>query len=387
MGSNYTQKHRNGLFLSIFTHRFVLNCNKMTSNNTWPVSAIPDFPELESKAVLRALVRARAALAELKGVARTIPDQSILINTLGIQEAKDSSAIENIITSLDELFKGELNLKQTPSNEAKEVQNYVEALKKGYLLIAKNKLLTNNDIIGIQEVLEKNRVGFRTTPGTSLLNARTKEVVYTPPQSFDEIIALMNELEKLINNDSYRNYDPLVKMAIIHYQFETIHPFYDGNGRTGRIINILYLIIADLLDFPTLYLSSYIIRNKPDYYRLLQEVRTQSNWEEWLLYMIDGVYITARDTILLIESLQVQIEDMKQKLRQEYKFYSHELLMNLFRHPYTKIEFVENELSVSRKTASNYLNTLAKDGILRKEKLGNGTYFVNEDLYHLFLMR
>ncbi|TXF88309.1 Fic family protein [Neolewinella aurantiaca] len=354
---------------------------------TWPTDKIPSSPDLESKPVLRALIRARATLAELKGVARTIPDQSILINTLGIQEAKDSSAIENIITSLDELFKGELNLKQLPSSEAKEVQNYVEALKMGCRLISSKKLLTNNDIIAIQEVLERNHAGFRTTPSTSLLNARTNEVVYTPPQSFDEISSLMAELEKLINDDNFRTYDPLVKMAIIHYQFETIHPFYDGNGRTGRIINILYLIISGLLDFPTLYLSSFIIRNKADYYRLLQEVRTNSNWEEWLLYMIDGIYITARDTIQLIESLQVQMMDMKQKLREGYKFYSHELLMNLFRHPYTKIEFVENELGVSRKTASNYLNTLAKDGILRKEKLGGGTYFVNEDLYHLFLMR
>ncbi|MEM9928618.1 MAG: Fic family protein [Bacteroidota bacterium] len=353
----------------------------------WPIDLIPNSPDLESRPVLRALVSARAALAELKGLARTIPDQSILINTLGIQEAKDSSAIENIITSLDELFKGELNLARTPNSQAKEVQNYVQALKTGYGLVKKHGLLTNNDIINIQAIIEKNRAGFRKTPGTSLLNAHTGEVVYRPPQQHAEIVRLMDELEKMINDTTYRDYDPLVKMAIIHFQFESIHPFYDGNGRTGRIMNILYLILNGLLDFPTLYLSSFIIKNKRDYYRLLQEVRTKRNWEEWLIYMIDAVAVTARDTIVLIEALQVQLQDMKQRLQSVYKFYSHELLMNLFRHPYTKIEFVERELGISRKTASLYLNTLAKDGILRKEKLGAGTYFVNEDLYHLFLMR
>jgi Fic family protein len=356
-------------------------------NKTWPIDEIPNSPDLETKAVLRALVKARAALAELKGIARLIPDQAILINTLGIQEAKDSSAIENIITSLDELFRGDLELGNTSYSSAKEVQNYVVALKTGFELTSKRKLLTNNDIIKIQAELEKNNAGFRTSPGTSLLNSRTGEVVYTPPQDITEINRLMSDLERMINEPDFRSYDPLVKMAIIHFQFETIHPFYDGNGRTGRIINILYLILSGLLDFPTLYLSNYIINNKQDYYRLLSEVRINSNWEEWLIYMVQGVAVTARDTINLIESLQLQIADMQRKLRGNYKFYSHELLMNLFRHPYTKIEFVEKELNVSRKTASGYLNRLAKDGILRKEKLGKQLYFVNEDLYHLFLMR
>ncbi|SEP88277.1 Fic family protein [Neolewinella agarilytica] len=353
----------------------------------WPIEKIPSSTELESKAVLRELVSARAALAELKGVARTIPDQSILINTLGIQEAKDSSAIENIITSLDELFKGDLQLSGNSSSEAKEVQNYVEALKKGFELISEKRLLTGNDIIKIQSVLEKNNAGFRRTPGTSLLNAYTKEVVYTPPQDFETISALMKDLEQLINNPDYRQYDPLVKMAIIHFQFESIHPFYDGNGRTGRIINILYLILSDLLDFPTLYLSNYIIHTKQRYYQLFQEVRLESNWEDWLIYIIRGVSLTAKDTINLIESLQLQITDMQRKLRSNYKFYSHELLMNLFRHPYTKIEFLERDLKISRKTASLYLNKLADDGVLRKERMGKHHYFVNEDLYHLFLTR
>ena len=197
----------------------------------------------------------------------------------------------------------------------------------------------------------------------------------------------MKDLEQLINDPEYRQYDPLVKMAIIHYQFESIHPFYDGNGRTGRIINILYLILVGLLDFPTLYLSHYIIHTKQEYYRLFQEVRLKSNWEEWLIYIIRGVALTAKDTINLIESLQLQITDMQLKLRSSYKFYSHELLTNLFRHPYTKIEFLERDLNVTRKTASLYLNTLAKDGVLRKEKLGKHHYFVNNDLYHLFLTR
>ncbi|MFK8163866.1 MAG: Fic family protein [Lewinella sp.] len=353
----------------------------------WTINKIPSSSELETRLVYRELVAARAALAELKGVADSMPNQAILVNTLGMQEAKDSSAIENIITTMDELFKISLALNRNPSPEAKEVQNYIVALKTGFSIVDKKKLLTSNSIISIQETLEKNNAGFRRTPGTALKNANTGETVYIPPQDYAEISSLMADLEKLINDDEYRDYDPLVKMAIIHFQFESIHPFYDGNGRTGRIINILYLILQGLLDYPILYLSNYIIKNKTDYYRLLQNVREKEDWESWLIYMIRSVKVTAEDTISMIRSQQLQMQDMKQRLKRQYKFYSYELLLNLFKHPYTKSDFLVRDVGVTKKTAAGYLNKMAEDGILRKEVIGNNTYYVNEDLYHLFLMR
>ena len=353
----------------------------------WPINKIPSAPELETRKVYRELLSARSALAELKGVADSLPDQSILVNTLGMQEAKDSSAIENIITTLDELFKDSLELNRRQSPEAKEVQNYIAALKTGFSIVQNKKLLTGNSIIAIQEVLERNRAGFRTTPGTQLKNARTGKVVYTPPQDFTTISDLMFDLEKLINDDTYRDYDPLVKMAIIHFQFESIHPFYDGNGRTGRIINILYLILQGLLDYPILYLSTYIIKNKSDYYQLLQDVRVKEDWESWIIYMVQSVRVTALDTIQMIRSQQLQMVDMEQRLKRDYRFYSYDLLLNLFKHPYTKTDFLVRDIGVTKKTAAGYLNRMAKDGILRKEEIGNNTYYVNEDLYHLFLMR
>jgi len=353
----------------------------------WPIDQIPSTPNLETRKVYKKVVEARAALAELKGLVGSIPNQSILINTLGIKEAKDSSAIENIITTLDELFKSELDLQNLPSSEAKEVQHYIFAMKRGFEIVRDRKILTTNGIIGIQQVLEANNAGLRRLPGTALRNARTGEVIYTPPQTYDEVSSLMGDLEKLINNPDFRDYDPLVKMAIIHFQFESIHPFYDGNGRTGRIINILYLILEDLLDYPVLYLSSYIIRNKSDYYQLLHAVREEEDWESWIIYMVQGVAVTARDTIDLIRNIQLQMKDMKFRLRSSYKFYSHDLLVNLFKYPYTKIDFVAKDLGVDRRTATKYLNRLANDGILIKNKIGRSIYYVNEDLYHLFLTR
>jgi len=353
----------------------------------WTISEIPTRENLESRAILKLLPNAHAALAELKGVAASIPNQSILINTIGLQEAKDSSAIENIITTHDELFKSELKLENIASREAKEVQNYVGALKRGFDLVKRRGILTSNMIIEIQGVLEHNDAGFRRTPGTELKNAATKEVVYTPPQEYDVICQLMGELEKMINDPAYSGYHPIVKMAIIHFQFESIHPFYDGNGRTGRIINVLYLILSGLLDLPILYLSSYIIKNKGNYYRLLQEVRDQGNWEEWIIYMVEGVRLTAIETIDIIQIIKLQMSDTKHLLRSNYKFYSQDLLNHLYQHPYTKIEFLESELGVSRATAGNYLNKLAQDGVLTKEKIGKSNYYINSDLFQLFSKR
>jgi Fic family protein len=359
----------------------------MNQNENWKLKELPLTVDIETKAVLKSLPSAHAALAELKGIASTIPNQIILVNTLGLQEAKDSSAIENIITTHDDLYKSELNLDSFNSLEAKEVQNYISALKKGFELIKTKGLITNNIIIEIQKELEGNSAGFRKLPGTALKNSSTGETIYTPPQDIDEINSLMKNLEKFINDPSMSDYDPIVKMAIIHYQFESIHPFYDGNGRTGRIINILYLIIEKLQNLPILYLSNYIIQNKADYYRLLQELRDNENWEEWLLFMINGIEKTSRETIELIIQIKDLMMEYKHKLRDNYKFYSQDLLNNLFKHPYTKIEFIVNDLNVSRITAANYLNKLAEDGILRKERIGTGNYYINEKLFNLLTKR
>lgn len=347
------------------------------------LNKLPLDKDVESRKILKKLASTHRALAELKGIISSIPNENILINTLGLQEAKDSSAIENIITTHDDIYKAELNLDGFKSLNAKEVQNYISALKVGFQLISKNKILTNNDIIQIQSVLENNNAGFRRLPGTALKNAKTGEVVYTPPQDYQIIQELMENLEKFINNETMSDFDPLVKMAIIHYQFECIHPFYDGNGRTGRIINVLYLVMNGLLDLPILYLSRYIIENKDEYYNLLQEVRETDNWENWILYLLNGSEQIAKETIVLISKIKNLIFEYKNILRDNYKFYSQDLLNNLFKHPYTKIEYLQNDLGVSRITASKYLNQLSKDGLLKKEKLGTGNYYINVKLFQI----
>ena len=359
----------------------------MGQDKNCTLKELPLDLEIETRKVLKRLPSAHAALAELKGIVSKIPSQNILINTLGLQEAKDSSAIENIITTNDDLYKSELNLDSFTTLNAKEVQNYVAAMRKGFELISQKGFLTNNIILKIQEGLEGNKAGFRKLPGTELKNSATGEVVYTPPQDYKDIERLMANLEKFINTRDKNELDPLVKMAIIHYQFESIHPFYDGNGRTGRIINILYLIQENLQHLPILYLSSYIIKNKLDYYRLLQKVREKDSWEEWFLFMINGIEQTSKETIDLILKISELMMSYKHKIRDNYKFYSQDLLNNLFKHPYTKIEFLVNDLNVSRITAANYLNKLADDGLLTKKKLGTANYYINEPLFNLLTNR
>jgi Fic family protein len=325
-------------------------------------------------------------LAELKGVALTIPNEQILISTLTLQEAKDSSAIENIITTHDEIFKAELYIENLRSPAAKEVQSYANALRKGFGLVRKNKILTNSFILQIQEELEQNKAGFRKLPGTALKNQQTGETVYMPPQDPEDILGLMQNLEAFINNDDLSDLDPLIKLAIIHHQFESIHPFYDGNGRTGRIINILYLVTKDLLDLPVLYLSRYVIENKGEYYRLLQAVRDKNEWEDWLLFMLRGIEQTALQTISLIENIKALMMDYKKRIRSQFpKIYSQELLNSLFSHPYTKIEFVEESLRITRKTASLYLRELVEADYLTLIKIGRSNFYLNKPLFELFL--
>lgn len=312
-----------------------------------------------------------------------MPNQGILINALSLQEAKDSSAIENIITTEDELYKAQLFPGLELKPEAKEVQNYAAALKKGYELVKKNGVLTSNIILSIQEELEKNRAGFRKLPGTELKNQQTGEVVYTPPQDSHSIIELMTNIEQYINDDTMHGADLLVKMAIIHYQFESIHPFYDGNGRTGRIINVLYLVLKRLLDIPVLYLSRHIIRTKNEYYRLLQAVREKEAWEDWILYMLMAIETTSIQTVQTVQDIKAALMDYKHRIRSGFKFYSQDLINNLFYHPYTKIEFVQKDLKVSRLTAAKYLDALAEAGFLKKERIGRANYFVNRALFEI----
>ncbi len=348
------------------------------------IKLLPLAQDIETKPVLKKLSKAHQALAELKGIAATIPNESILINTLALQEAKDSSAIENIITTHDDIYRSDSIAQDFASVAAKEVHSYAAALRYGFEQVKTQGLLTNNQILHIQATFEENSAGFRKLSGTALKNDATGEVVYTPPQHPDEIIALMTNLERFINDDDLCDWDALTKMAVIHHQFESIHPFYDGNGRTGRIINILYLVKQDLLKIPILYLSRYINQHKADYYHLLQATRDTDEWQPWVLFMLDGIEQTARDTIVLVESIKAMMIAFKQKMRTELpKIYSQDLLNNLFRHPYTKIDFIMSELGVSRITATRYLDELIRIELLVKRKIGRENYYINTALYEL----
>ncbi len=345
---------------------------------------LPDLNQLETRAVLKKTAEAHRYLAELKGVAGSIPNEAILINTLALQEAKDSSEIENIVTTHDELYKANLNVEATLSIATKEVQDYAFALRKGFMAVRETTLIRLNDILTVQQELERNKAGLRRLPGTDLKNVSTGEIIYIPPQKFDDVERLMANLVAYINDDSLCDADPLVKMAIIHHQFESIHPFYDGNGRTGRILNILYLVAKGLLNLPVLYLSRHFIRDKSEYYAQLQRVRDTGDWEPWLLYILDALVVTSQHTIQLITAMKVIMRDYKHRMRTELpKLYRQELLNNLFNHPYTKIEFVMDDLQVSRITATRYLEQLVEQGFVVKEKIGRSNYYINQPLVAL----
>jgi len=355
--------------------------------------AIPTLPPdgLETVAILKALVPAHRYLAELKGAAQSIPNQGILIDTLALQEAKASSEIENIVTTQDELFRAKLFPDGPASAEAKEVTRYCEALKAGFdFMHQTDGLLTNRALINMFQQLERREDGFRRTPGTALKNEQTGEIIYVPPQEPDKIIAHMGEMERFMNDDMISDLDPLIKMALIHHQFESIHPFPDGNGRIGRIINVLYLTRSSLLSIPILYLSRHITQNKDDYYRLLQAVRDSdgaaADWEAWVLYMLTAVTETAKVSLGIVNNLKDLMQTTKERLRTDLpKIYSQDLLNNLFRHPYTRIEFVMRDLRKSRPTATSYLEQLVEAGILEKHVAGRDNYYINTQLIAMFL--
>lgn len=353
-------------------------------NYVLPPLPLPNYTE--NNIILKKLAKAHQSLAELKGVSGIIPNQSILINTLSLQEAKDSSAIENIITTHDDLYTSNALKKQFSNLASKEVHSYALALRNSYYVVKQTELLTNTCILAIQATLLENNAGYRKLPGTSLKNDQTGEIIYMPPQETLQIENLMTNLEKFINDDNLSDLDPLVKMAIIHHQFESIHPFYDGNGRTGRIINILYLVKSRLLESPILYLSRYINQNKNKYYRLLQAVRDNNDWDSFVLYMLDGIEQTSKQTIYLVHDIKKLMQKHKNKIRNELpKIYSQELLNNLFNHPYTKIEFVMQDLRVKRITATKYLNQLVEIGLLKKQQVKNEIFYINSDLFDLLL--
>jgi Fic family protein len=340
-----------------------------------------DPARFDTAPILKRLNQASRVLAELKGVAASIPNQNILISTLTLQEARDSSAIENIVTTQDDLYR-EDDPAEAAGTAIKEVLRYRQALHTGYEQVRAHGLLTLNTILDIHAQLECNRAGLRKLPRTALKDGRG-QVVYEPPQNAVEVKRLMGELEMFIHDDPGLPVDPLVKMALIHHQFESIHPFSDGNGRSGRIVNVLYLVKEGLLDIPVLYLSRHIVRTKPDYYRLLQAVRDNDAWEDWVLYMLDAVANTAAETITTIRAIKELLQATKQRIRTEYKFYSQDLINNLFSHPYTRVEFAQRELGVSRVTATRYLDKLAEDGVLEKRRIGRNNYYVNRPLFAL----
>lgn len=255
----------------------------------------------------------------------------------------------------------------------------------GFEIVRKEKLLLNKHILTIQKELLKNNAGFRTQGVTKLVNSQG-QTVYTPPLNATEVLDLMSNLEKFINDSEFSNLDPFIKMAIIHYQFESIHPFYDGNGRTGRIINILYLVLQGLLDIPILYLSRYITQNKAEYYQVLQDVRTKNDWKHLILYFLKSVEVTAIQTIDLITNINTLMQDYKTDIQTKLpKIYSQDLINNLFRNPYTKIEFLEKELKISRRTAQNYLDSVAENGFLEKIKIGKSNYYMNNALIKVLM--
>lgn len=360
---------------------------------TYEIPNLPLAADLETAEIYKALANANRNLAELKGLAISIPNQGILINSLALQEAKASSEIENIVTTQDDLFKDQVSLSKFENGPAKEVALYRDAIRLGWQnMKSLNGIINNRSLIEQFQLLKGIDTEFRNTGGTVLRNDQ-KEVVYVPPQIPKNIERHMTALEQYINIDDLCDLDPLIKMAVIHHQFESIHPFLDGNGRIGRILNVLYLVRTGLLDTPILYLSRYITLNKTDYYQLLQQVRDSTaeeaarSWQQWVLYMLTAVADTSKTSVELVIGIREQMAAMKTAIRDRdlRKIYSQDLINNLFHHPYTRIEYIERDLSVTRKTATKYLDSLAEANLLKKFKEGRNSYYVNHKLVDLFV--
>ena len=344
---------------------------------------LPPKQDIETRNILRKTITAGRALAELKGLGETIPNQSMLVNSVVLQEAKASSEIENIITTDDALFRAFTAKTSRVDPSTKEVLRYREALWEGYNELKKRPILATNLFVKLVQRIKENQAGIRRTPGTTISNAATGEIIYTPPEGEAVIRDKLKNLEDYIHGED--DIDPLIKLALIHYQFETIHPFSDGNGRTGRIINILYLVFQGLLDLPVLYLSKFVIDRKNEYYRLLRQVTEKREWEPWILYMLDAVEETAaftRKRILDIRDLMAEtMEVAKETL--PGRVYSKELIELLFCQPYTKGQFLVDAGIAKRKTAAEYLKDLEKTGILTGKRIGREMLYLNTRLYDL----
>lgn len=352
-----------------------------------PYNALPSLPpdvDLETKPVLKRAIAANKALAELKGAGELVPNQAVLIQSIGLQEAKLSSEIENIVTTNDELYRAFANKGKKADPHTKEVLSYNAALWYGFDAIKnQNRSLTTNLFEELFQQVKQSRAGVRKTPGTKLATSSGK-VIYTPPEGETILRDKLANLERFIYAED--GVDPLIKLAVVHYQFEAIHPFTDGNGRTGRILNILFLVEQGLLDIPVLYLSRYIIENKNAYYSGLRGITEQGTWESWILYMLEAIEQTARETrekILAIRDLMnADIEKVKVELP---KLYSKDLLEQLYHQPYCKIRFLEEAGIAQRQTASVYLKELARIGVLEAFKSGREVYYVNNNFLELLI--
>ena len=352
----------------------------MTFDNTIPYNDLPNLPpltEIETTPILKMAIRANKAMAELRISGHLIPNQAVLIQALGLSEAKVSSEIENIVTTNDELYRAFANETTNMDAATKEVLLYKDALWHGYgALTIQNRLLTTPLFVELVQILKNSDQGIRKIPGTKLVNSFGK-VMYTPPEGEETIRNKLQQLEKFIYSES--TLDPLIQMALIHYQFEAIHPFPDGNGRTGRILNILFLIEKGLLDIPVLYLSRYIISNKTAYYNGLRNVTEKKDWESWIIYILKGLEQTAITTREQIVAIHLLIQETAALVRAKLpNIYSKDLIEAIFRSPYCKIKLLEDIGIAKRQTASIYLKQLEAIGTLRSLKSGRDIYYVND---------
>ncbi|MGI4874244.1 MAG: Fic family protein [Janthinobacterium lividum] len=357
--------------------------DRATPSNNLP--ALPPAAYVESPLVLKAALRAGRALAELKGHCLTLSNPELLLNAVSLQESKDSSEIENIVTPQDELYRAAASPDDLPggtSSDTKEVLRYREAMYAGWNALQSHGLLTTNTLVNIVQRLKNNQDGIRRLPGTVLQN-KAKQVIYTPPEGADVIRDKLHELEVFIHQDS--DLDPLVRMALIHYQFEAIHPFADGNGRTGRILNVLYLMQQELLTIPVLYLSGYILANRDEYYRCLRLVTEEAQWDEWVLYLLQAVEVTAHATLAQVTALQTLRQDTYEHVRTLLpNAPPRELTDLLISYAYVKIQTLITAGVAQRQTSSAYLKVLAKAGLLRSLKMGRDIYYINHRLLDLF---
>lgn len=342
--------------------------------------ALPPSAEVETAAVLKKAIAASRAMAELKGMAERMPNQAMLIDSLVLQEARASSEIENILTTNDEVYKAASDEALPASAEAKEVLRYRQALNHGFRQI-KTRPLATGLFVEIAQLIKETQFDIRRTPGTRIANGKG-ETIYTPPEGETVIRDKLRGLEDFMHADD--PLDVLVKMALMHYQFEAIHPFPDGNGRTGRILNILYLVDKGLLNLPVLYLSRYIIDHKTAYYEGLRRVTEEGAWQDWVLYMLDAIEQTSLHTHRQITDILELMESVRERVQREAPgIYSKDLIEQIFKQPYCKIQFLERAGMGTRQTCAKYLRELEKLGILTGQKMGREIYFINSSLFTL----